>query len=157
VGGLVGLLAGAVAAHRAQPVLIAAASVLLAAAGFTVLEEPLTEVRVLTFAENHPLADLAAKVAAVLLLAGLAGILARRDRDATPPMPVRDLEGALPQVPTPTIAAVLAVTLLAALVLWQIGDRRWEGTALAVAVALLVLAAVLAIARLRRRLRAGPH
>ena len=62
-------------------------------------------------------------------------------------------------MPISTIAAIVAAALLAALILWQIGDRRWEGTAPVVAITVLGFAAVLAVVqRLRSRvsLRLAP-
>ena len=78
LGGVVGLVAGAAAARRPRVVLVAAAAALVATAAFTVLEQPLTEASIPNFPVNHPAAELFAKVAAVLLLAGLAGIFASR-------------------------------------------------------------------------------
>ena len=59
---------------------MAAAAALFATAAFTVLEQPLTEADIPIFPLSHPLAELFAKVAAVLLLAGLAGIVASEPR-----------------------------------------------------------------------------
>ena len=83
VGGLVGVVAGFAAARRPQAVLISAAVALCAAALLTVVEEPLTTAGVPFFPGNHPLAELAGKLAAVLLLAGLAGTFMRGERSLT--------------------------------------------------------------------------
>jgi hypothetical protein len=161
VGGVVGLLAGVAAAHRSKVVLLAAAAALTLTAGITVLEQPLTNAHVPTFPVDHPLAELAAKVAGVLLLGGLAGILAGRGGEAGPRRVAKEVEsmavdGRVPErLPISTIAALLAVTFLAALTLWRLGDRRWETLAVGVAIAVIILAVVLLIPRFRRLLRGG--
>ncbi|MGH2993118.1 MAG: hypothetical protein ACRDL1_06245, partial [Solirubrobacterales bacterium] len=114
---------------------MAAAAALVATAAFTVLEQPLAEASIPNFPVSHPAAELFARLAAVLLLAGLAGTLAlerRSERTRLPrtlstnssPMRPRPT----PRLPISTIAAIVAAAVLAALTLWLIGDRRWEGT-----------------------------
>jgi O-antigen/teichoic acid export membrane protein len=165
VGAVVGVLGGLAAARRPQLVLIAAASALFATAAFTVFEQPLDEANIPVFPLSYPLADFAAAIAAVLLLAGLAGIVASRSRgvgspldDGEPPRTATAAPsvapGATSIVPRSTIAAVLACALLATLVLWQIGDQRWEGTVPGLAIALLGLAGVLALSQRIRSLPA---
>lgn len=153
IGAVVGLLAGMAAVRRPRTVLVAAGLALFAAAVLTVLEQPLSASGIYGFPDNHPGANVAAALAGVLLLAGLAGMLANRDYTPAPQLPADGLDAAAPRVPTSKIAAVLAVTLLGALMLLRLGDRLWEGAALAVAVMVLILAAVLV---LRSRLRSGP-
>ena len=98
------------------------------------------------------------------MLAGLAGIIASRsprvptprprpaaaDRRAAPPAAA----GATSTAPRSTVAALLACALLATLVLWQIGDQRWAGTAPGLAIAVLGLAGVLAVSQRIRSLPA---
>jgi hypothetical protein len=153
VGGMIGLPAGVVAFLRTRVVLLAAVLALATAAVFTVIEEPLTTASIPGFPNDHPLAELAAKVAAVLLLGGLAGIVARHDRAVASRVLTRDPEtragnGTLgKRVPSSTIAAVLIVSLLGALTLWQLGDRRWEAVALPVMIAVLILGSVVVTQR----------
>lgn len=153
VGGVVGLPAGMAAARRPRAVLVAAGLALFVTAALTVLERPLSESEIAGFPDNHPLADVTAAIAGVLLLAGLAGILAHRDRSPAPRMTAEGPDGAAPRMQTSTIAAFLAVTLLAALLLWRLGDRSWEVAALPVAIAVLVIGIALV---LRPLLRSGP-
>jgi peptidoglycan/LPS O-acetylase OafA/YrhL len=160
LGGAVGFLAGAAAARRAQCVLAAAGVALLASAALTILEQPLSDTEISAFPADHHLAEVAAAIAAVLLLAGLVGMVARRDQATMLRVPPpKEFESTpagrkLPErLPTSTIAAVLAAVLLASLILLQLGDQRWHPVAIAVAIAVLILAVVLAVAR-SRRLRA---
>jgi lysylphosphatidylglycerol synthetase-like protein (DUF2156 family) len=161
LGGAVGFLAGAAAARRGQAVLAAAGVALLASAALTLFEQPLSETDISAFPADHRLAEVAAAIAAVLLLAGLAGIVTRGDRATAlrvaPPKEFKNTAAArkMPErLPTSTIAAVLAAVLLASLTLLQIGDQRWHSVAIGVAIAVLILAAVLAVAR-SRGMRAG--
>jgi O-antigen/teichoic acid export membrane protein len=158
VGGVVGLVAGVAAARRAQRVLLAAAVALVATAGFTVLERPLTNVVLYNFPLNHPGAEFFAKVAAALLFAGLAGGFALDHRAHVRVPHVVDANrgrpdsGAIRRVPISTIAAIGAAGLVAALILWLIGDRRWEGVAPAFAVTVVGFGlVVIAIERLLPR------
>jgi O-antigen/teichoic acid export membrane protein len=163
VGGAVGLVAGAAAARRVSAVVIAAASALFAAAAFTLLEQPLDESTVDVFPVNRPLAEFAAMIAGVLLLAGLIGIAASATPTKRSRFDGRD-SWRIPAAATsptaagatrraPTIVAVGAAALLALLVLWRIGDRRWEGAAPVAAIAVLGIGALLLLAN---RLRSLP-
>jgi O-antigen/teichoic acid export membrane protein len=166
LGGVLGFVAGAAAARRPRTVLVAAAVALVATAALTVLEQPLTEAGIPRFPVNHPAAELFAKLAAVLLLAGLAGTFAfeRHSDRARLPRTVRNNSAperarATPRLPISTIAAIVGAVLLAAFTLWQIGDRRWEGTAPVVAITVLGFAGILAVVeRLRSQvsLRLAP-
>ena len=165
-GGVVGFVAGAAAARWPRAVLVAAATALVATAAFTVLEQPLTDSGISNFPVRHPLAELTGKIAAVLLLTGLAAVAASELRSRRPHRPRTVSTTAAPmdprrapRVPISTIAAIVAAGLLASLILWQIGDRRWEGTAPVVAITVLGFAAVLAVVqRLRSQvpLRLAP-
>ena len=151
LGGAAGLLAGVAAARWTLAVLLAAAAALFAAAALTVFERPLSEFAIYGFPQDHSLANSAGAIAAVLLLAGLAGLIVHGLHASEPRPPAEDpTAGATKRVPTETIAAILAVALFAAAVLWRIGDRTWEAPALAVAViTALGLAGLLRIGRLR--------
>lgn len=155
VGGLVGVGAGFAAARRPQAVLISAAVALCAAALLTVIEEPLTTAGVPFFPENHPLAELAGKLAAVLLLAGLAGTLVRGERSlSAQSLPHRAegpaAEGTLRErVSTSTIAAALAATLVGALSLLWLGDQAWRPEALVLVAVVLILVGVLFVTHRR--------
>jgi len=153
VGFAVGLVAGMFAARRAEVVVLAAASALLITAAFTVIEEPLTEGRIFNFPNSHPIAEVAAKVAAVLLVAGLIGLSAHRDRTQAPRSSARELEDVSSLTPIPTIVAVLAAALLGAFVLWQLGDQRWRSAAPVVAILVITLAGWLVHARRRQSSR----
>ena len=162
LGGPVGFLAGAAAARRAHTVLAGAGGTLAVSALLTLIEQPLGETNVPGFPVHHQVAEVAGAIAAVLLLAGMAGIIARQAR-ATPPR-VHQSSGferataggkLLGRLPTSTIAAVLAAVLLASLSLLQLGDQRWQSVTISVAMVVLILAGVLAIAHFRRRPHAG--
>lgn len=146
VGGLVGVLAGMAGARQPQGVILAAALALLLTAAFTVLEEPLSVAQIPAFPVDHSLADLAGKVTAVLLLAGLIGVLASLGFPTASRMPAEELEDAAvdsvmrERFPSSTVAAVLTVALLGSLVLWQVGDQRWHWTAPAVVLTVTILA-----------------
>ena len=130
--------------------LLAAAVALFAAAAFTIFERPLTEFAIYGFPQDHhsptPPGD---------RCRAAAGRARGPDRPRSPRLgtrpPAEDpTAGATKRVPTETIAAILAVALFAAAVLWRIGDRTWEAPALAVAViTALGLAGLLRIGRLR--------
>lgn len=155
VGGLVGAPAGFAAAYRPQAVLVSAAVALGAAALLTVIEEPLTTAGVPFFPENHPLAELAGKLAAVLLLAGLAGTFMRGERhvsaESLPPGAEGPAtEGTLwERVPRSTIAAALAATLVGALALLWIGDQVWRPEAFGLVAVVLILIGVLFVTHRR--------
>lgn len=142
VGGVAGLVAGVVAARRTQAVLLAAGAALCLAAVFTLLEQPLNESGISGFPGDHPLANFAGAIAGVLLLAGLVGMLANRDH-ATARISTEAPGRAATQIAAPNIVALLAAALLGALALWLLGDRLWQGPAIALAIGALVLIAVL--------------
>lgn len=157
LGGAVGFLGGATAARRAQPVLVAAVVALLASAALTLFEQPLSAARIYNFPTDHHLAEIAAAIAAVLLFAGLVGIVAWPDRATWPRVPsrqrVEDVKAdrrMLGRLPNSTIAAALVAVLFASLSLLQLGDQRWGRVGIAVAIAVLVVAAFLAITWSRR-------
>jgi hypothetical protein len=119
LGAAVGLIGGAAASRRAQAVLMAAALALFAAAALTIFEEPLDERHLGPgFVTERSLAEIAGAIAGVLLLAGLAGLLADRDRTRAPSLPAEKADVGGQRVPTSTIIAVLAAGLLAALLVW---------------------------------------
>ena len=164
LGALVGLISGAAAVRRPQAVLIASAAALFAAAALVVLEQPLDVDLIPRFPRIRPLAELAAWVAAVLLLAGLAGTYASRrtakedqatedsSLGAVPAAAPSTGSGVIQSLSTSTITAFLAAVVLGALVLWRIGDRRWEAVAPLVALGALGLGAALPLAdRVRSR------
>ena len=155
VGGLVGVGAGFAAARRPQAVLISAAVALCAAAVLTVVEAPLTIAGVPFFPENHPLAELAGKLAAVLLLAGLAGTFMHGERflsakSLTHRAAAPAAEGALRErVSSSTIAAALAATLVGALSLLWLGDQVWRPEAFVLIAVVLILTGVLFVTQRR--------
>lgn len=155
VMGLVGVGAGFAAARRPQAVLISAAVALCAAALLTVFEEPLTTAGVPFFPENRPLAQLAGKLAAVLLLAGLAGTFVRGERSpSAQSLPHRAggpaAEGTLrDRVSSSTIAAALAATLVGALSLLSLGDQVWRPEAFGLVGVVLILMGVLLVTHRR--------
>lgn len=155
VGGLVGAGAGFAAARRPQAVLIAAAVALCAAALLTVVEEPLTTAGIPFFPKNHPLAELAGKLAAVLLLAGLAGTFMRGEHSlSAQSLPHRAerpaAEGPLRErVSSSTIAAALAATLAGALSLLWLGDQVWRPEAFVLVAVVLTLMGVLFVTQRR--------
>jgi O-antigen/teichoic acid export membrane protein len=157
LGGLVGLLAGCIAARRERLVLIAAGLALLVTAALTLLERPLSDsLPSLTgFPNNHPDANVAGAIAGVLLLAGVAGLLApHRDRPPGPPPPEGPPGDGTRRPPASTLVSVLVAALLGALTLWWLGDRSWEAEAIAAsAIAVLLLAAAVVLAL---RHRTGP-
>jgi len=145
LGGVVGLIAGALAARRVRATLLGAGAALLVAALLTILEQPLTQDNVNGFPGDHPLANLAGAIAAVFLLGGLIGMLAKGDyplgRTRAEP-----IAGPPERVPISTIAAVLAAMDLGALTLSLLGDQLWETAALVLTLTLtLTLALLLAL------------
>lgn len=155
VGAVVGFLAGLVVARRPRPVLLGSCIALFAAAILTILERPLSGAGLYDFPNHHPLANVAAAIAAVLLLAGLVDVVARLDLAAVPHPASEPAHGSRSRTPKSTIAAILAAILVAAISVSQLGDRRWEGPALAVALAVLLLGAALAISHYRGKPRSG--
>jgi disulfide bond formation protein DsbB len=159
LGAVAGGLAGAAAARRPRLVLAGAGLALIVAAALTLLEEPLSETAISAFPPDHGLAEAAAAIAAVLVLGGLAGLVARRDLATAPRWPpVAEPEGGggtmLGRLPNSTVAAVAAAVLLASVILLlPIGDQRWQPVGIAAAIAVLILAGV-AVAR-NRRLSSG--
>ena len=164
LGALVGLISGAAASRWPQAVLIASAAALFATVALVVLERPLEVDLIPRFSRIHPLAEFAAWVAAVLLLAGLAGTyasrrIAREDRftgdsplGAVPAAASVADSGVIRSLPTSAITAFLAAVVLGAVVLWRLGDRHWEAVAPLVAVGALGLGATLLLAdRVRSR------
>ncbi len=152
IGALVGVAAGVAGPQRARVMFLAAGLALLLTAALTLLEGSLTVDAIYGFPRERPAANLFGAMAAVLLLAGLVGTMASRSKappsrvDAAVPEPARG-------VPESTIAALAASTLLGTLMLWLLGDNRWEGVApwLAIGVVLLSCGFVLA-----PRLRSTP-
>jgi predicted lipid-binding transport protein (Tim44 family) len=149
IGALAGLLAGLAAARTPRGVFLAAAVALFVTAWLTILEGPLTVNEIPAFPNNHPAANIGGAIAGVLLLAGMSGILSFPHRSRPP-----KVTAAPPTAKErrSTFFAVLAATLLGALALGYLGDRRWEGLAFALDVAVLILAVclVVAVRRMRR-------
>jgi hypothetical protein len=146
VGGAVGFLAGyGVVVRGVRLVFLAAALALLATAGFTLIEAPLDDFHIRSFPSDHPLAEVTAKVGAVLVLAGLTWLFARRDRTKT--------SGDTRLVRTPAVAPLLVAILIAGLVLWRIGDQRWQSAGLVLAIMMIVLVVVVVFAQRRSFLR----
>jgi O-antigen/teichoic acid export membrane protein len=163
VGGVLGFVGGLAASRSSRALLLAAAAALYLTAAFTILEQPLTGWGIHAFPLNHPLADFSATIAAVLLLAGLVGMAAIRREGrfgnggppppAAPVVPPPIAAGSTPRVPAGTVAALMGASLLAAIVLSQLGDRRWETAARVVAVAIVGLGVVLLLAQRLRSLQ----
>src|SRR5215211_4202690 len=78
LGAVVGFLAGVAAHRRTRAVLVAAGVALCVTAGLTTFEQPLGETQIFAFPNDHPLAEVAGAIAAVLAFAGLAATVARR-------------------------------------------------------------------------------
>jgi hypothetical protein len=142
VGGAVGFLAGyQVVVRGVRPIFLAAALALLATAAFTLIEAPLEDVHIRSFPSDHPLAEVTAKVGALLVLAGLTWLFVRRDRTKT--------SGDTWPVRNPAVAPLLVAILIAGLVLWRIGDQRWQSAGLVLAIMMIVLLVVLMFAQRR--------
>jgi hypothetical protein len=152
--GLAGLVAGLGAAFRPRLVLLLGAAALCAAGVLTVVEEPLTVAGIPFFPENHPDAELAGLIAAVLVLAGLVGTLVRGEL-SIPAEPRPGGDGAVAEaslserVPTSTSVAALVAALVGALALLSLGDQTWRGGAIGLAGVVLILLGVVVVTRRR--------
>jgi hypothetical protein len=155
VGLIVGLFGGWVAASRPRAVLLGAGLFVLAAMTLTILEQPLNVSEVGRFPEDHRLANAAGAIAGVLLLAGLAGLLAHRDYPVNPEAAAK-LGAVEERSLSSAVAPIVAATLLAAFTLGRLGDRSWGDAALPLAVVVLILAAACFLAlRPRPAARSG--
>jgi hypothetical protein len=128
-GLLVGAAAGAAGPRRARALFLASALALLVTAGLTIFEGPLNVDAIYGFPHDRPAANLFGAIAAVLLLAGLAGTLATHGKLASFRQLGASPEPAASGIPRSTIAAVAVSALLGTLMLWVLGDQRWEGLA----------------------------
>jgi hypothetical protein len=145
VGGMAGLIAGALAARGTRAVLLAGGAALLLTVLLTLVERPLSEPNVITFTSDRPLANAAGAIAAVCLLAGLLGMIFSREYPA-PRMPAEPA-AQTSRLTISALVAALAAALLGAAALALLGDHLWRAGAIALAVLALALAVGLIVAR----------
>lgn len=154
LGALVGVLAGPAAARDPRRVLLAAGVALLITAALTMVEQPLELSGIIDFPHRHGAANVAGAIAAVLLLAGLAGLFAQPEMRATRRLGRGVVHGPS-RVPTSTLAALLGATLLGCLALSQFGDRDWGAAPLVLAILVLILGMALVTWRVVPGVRGG--